>query len=78
MASSTEEGERTYATLLRACREFLKIEPPFVGIVHRDDQVKEAVRRQTSIMKRTPNTEAARDVEQIARRLDRDLRAWYG
>jgi flagellar biosynthesis protein FlhG len=76
MASSTEEGERTYATLLRACREFLKIEPPFVGIVRRDDQVKEAVRRQTSIMKRSPNTDAARDVEQIARRLDRDLRAW--
>jgi flagellar biosynthesis protein FlhG len=76
MASSTEEGERTYATLLRACREFLKIEPPFAGIVHRDDQVKEAVRRQTSIMKRNPNTEAARDVDQIARRLDRDLRAW--
>ena len=32
MASSTErEGERTYATLLRACREFLKIEPPLAG-----------------------------------------------
>jgi flagellar biosynthesis protein FlhG len=54
----------------------LKIEPPFGGIVRRDDQVKEAVRRQTSIMKRSPNTDAARDVEQIARRLDRDLRAW--
>jgi MinD-like ATPase involved in chromosome partitioning or flagellar assembly len=38
--------------------------------------VKEAIRRQTSIMKRNPNTEAARDVDQIARRLDRDLRAW--
>jgi flagellar biosynthesis protein FlhG len=76
MASSTEEGERTYATLLRACREFLKIEPPFVGIVRRDDQVKDAIRRQIPIMKRNPNSEAARDVEQIARRLDRHLRVW--
>lgn len=76
MASSFEEGERTYATLLRACREFLKIEPPFAGIVRRDDQVKESIRRQSSLVKRTPNAEAARDVEQIARRLDRDLRSW--
>ena len=42
MAASQREGERTYATLLRACREFLKIEPPLAGIVRRDDQVKEA------------------------------------
>ena len=76
MASSTEEGERTYATLLRACREFLKIEPPFAGLIHRDDQVKDAIRRQTSIMKRNPNAEAARNVDQIARRLDRELRVW--
>jgi flagellar biosynthesis protein FlhG len=76
MASSVEEGQRTYATLLRACREFLKIEPPFAGIVRRDDAVKDAVRRQSSIMKRNPNTEAARDVEQIARQLDRELRSW--
>ncbi|HEY3917821.1 MAG TPA: MinD/ParA family protein [Stellaceae bacterium] len=76
MASSFEEGERTYATLLRACREFLKIEPPFAGIVRRDDQVKDSIRRQASLVKRSPNAEAARDVEQIARRLDRDLRSW--
>ncbi|HLI21141.1 MAG TPA: MinD/ParA family protein [Stellaceae bacterium] len=76
MASSVDEGQRTYATLLRACREFLKIEPPFAGVVRRDDAVKDAIRRQSSIMKRNPNAEAARDVEQIARQLDRDLRSW--
>ena len=76
MASSIEEGQRTYATLLRACREFLKIEPPFAGFVRRDDAVKDTIRRQSSIMKRNPNSEAARDVEQIARQLDRELRSW--
>jgi flagellar biosynthesis protein FlhG len=76
MASSLAEGERTYATLLRACREFLKIEPPFAGIVRRDDQVKDTIRRQSAILKRHPNADAARDVEQIARNLDRDLRVW--
>jgi flagellar biosynthesis protein FlhG len=76
MASSIEEGERTYGTLLRACREFLKIEPPLAGVVRRDDQVKETIRRQSSLVKRNPNADAARDVDLIARRLDRELRSW--
>jgi len=74
MASSQDEGERSYATLLRACREFLKIEPPLAGIVRRDEQVKETIRRQTSLLQRNPNADAARDVDQIARRLDKELR----
>lgn len=74
MASSQEEGERSYATLLRACREFLKIEPPLAGIVRRDDHVKESIRRQISLIQRNPNADAARDVDQIARRLDKELR----
>jgi flagellar biosynthesis protein FlhG len=75
MAHSDEEGQRSYATLLRACREFLKIEPPLAGIIHRDDQVRESIRRQDSLLRRNPNADAARDVNQIARRLDKELRA---
>ncbi len=74
MASSQEDGERSYATLLRACREFLKIEPPLAGIIRRDDQVKESIRRQVSIFHRNPNADAARDVDLIARQLDKELR----
>jgi len=74
MVPSEEDGQRCYATLLRACREFLKIEPPLAGIVRRDDEVKESIRRQSSLLMRCPNADAARDVEQIARRLDKDLR----
>jgi flagellar biosynthesis protein FlhG len=66
MASNVREGERTYATLRKACREFLKIEPPLAGIVRRDDHVKDSIRRQTSLLTRHPNTEAAHDVEAIA------------
>jgi flagellar biosynthesis protein FlhG len=73
MVSSQREGERTYATLLRACREFLKLEPPLAGIVRRDEKVKDCIRRQTSILTRHPNSEAAGDVEALARRLDREL-----
>ena len=74
MAQSDEDGQRSYATLLRACREFLKIEPPLAGIVRRDDEVKETIRRQDSLLRRNPNAKAAHDVEAIARRLDKELR----
>jgi flagellar biosynthesis protein FlhG len=73
MVGNQRDGERTYGTLLRACREFLRIEPPLAGIVRRDDRVKESIRRQTSLLTRYPNSDAAQDVEAIARRLDQDL-----
>jgi flagellar biosynthesis protein FlhG len=66
MASGPRDGERTYGTLRKACREFLKIEPPLAGIIRRDDHVKDSIRRQTSLLTRHPNTEAAQDVEAIA------------
>jgi flagellar biosynthesis protein FlhG len=73
MASSAREGERTYGTLLRACREFLKLAPPLAGIVQRDEHVKESIRRQVALLTRYPNTQAANDVDQIARRLDQSI-----
>jgi flagellar biosynthesis protein FlhG len=60
------DGERTYGTLRKACREFLKLELPLAGIIRRDDHVKDSIRRQTSLLTRYPNTEAAQDVETIA------------
>jgi flagellar biosynthesis protein FlhG len=66
MASNTRDGERTYGTLRKACREFLKIEPPLAGIIRRDDHVKDSIRRQTSLLTRHPNTDAAHDIETIA------------
>lgn len=69
MAANARDGERTYGTLRKACREFLKIEPPLAGIVRRDDHVKDSIRRQTALLTRHPNTEAAQDVEAIAKHL---------
>jgi flagellar biosynthesis protein FlhG len=69
MAANHREGERTYQTLLRACREFLKLEPKLAGVVRRDDHVKDSIRRQSSILTRHPTSEAATDVEAIAKRL---------
>jgi flagellar biosynthesis protein FlhG len=68
-ANSTREGERTYNTLRKACEGFLKISPPLAGIVRRDMRVREAIRNPTPILIRSPNSEAAMDVEAIADRL---------
>jgi flagellar biosynthesis protein FlhG len=69
MANSTREGERTHNTLLKACEGFLKISPPLIGVIRRDNKVRESIKSQSSILTRFPNTEAATDVEKIAERL---------
>lgn len=70
MATSPAEGERTYATLLKACESFLKISPPLAGVIRRDSRVKDAIRHQVPLLIRHPNTPAAGDVEALAKRLN--------
>lgn len=69
MAASAVEGERTYATLRKACESFLKASPPLAGVLRRDGRVKEVIRHQIPLLVRYPNSEAAADVEALARRL---------
>lgn len=68
-ANSVREGERTYETLLKACRNFLKISPPLLGVVRRDTRVRDAIRSQMPLISRYPTSEAAEDVIAIARKL---------
>ncbi len=69
MAASAHEGERTYTTLRKACESFLKTVPPLAGIIRRDAKIKEAIRHQSPLLVRHPSSEAAADVEALARRL---------
>jgi flagellar biosynthesis protein FlhG len=69
MASSPAEGERTYATLLKACESFLKISPRLAGVIRRDSKVKDAIRHQVPILTRHPNCPAAEDIEALVDRL---------
>jgi flagellar biosynthesis protein FlhG len=69
MAGSESEGERTYATLRKACTSFLKTAPMLAGIIRRDRKVKEAIRHQAPLLMRYPNCTAAEDVEALSRRL---------
>lgn len=68
-AASRAGGERTHATLLRACQAFLGTSPPLAGVVRRDERVREAIRRQAPLLTRHPTSIAAADVEAIARTL---------
>ena len=65
-ATSRANGERTYATLARACKAFLGTTPRLAGIVRRDDRVRDTIRRQTPLLQRHPTSPAAMDVEALA------------
>jgi flagellar biosynthesis protein FlhG len=73
MASSVLEGEKTYKTLLKACENFLRLRPAMAGMVRQDPKVKDSIRHQTPILIRSPNSDAAVDVEKIAREVLRSL-----
>jgi len=68
-AKTIQEGERTYATLRRACENFLPFSPPLAGIIRHDPHVKEAIRAQTPLLIRHPNSDAANDIETLAKKL---------
>ncbi|HET7879470.1 MAG TPA: MinD/ParA family protein [Acetobacteraceae bacterium] len=65
-AATRPAGERTFATLERACQNFLGRSPALAGIVRRDDHVRDAIRRQTLLLSRHPASPAGADVEAIA------------
>jgi len=65
VVESKPSGERTYNTLLRACKNFLKISPPLIGMVSKDNHVKDAIRAQTPYLTRYPATQTAMDIEKI-------------
>ncbi|HBH26013.1 MAG TPA: cobyrinic acid a,c-diamide synthase [Rhodospirillaceae bacterium] len=75
MAAGLTEGQRTYKTLLRACENFLRVAPPLAGIVRADRHVKEAIRHQAPLLTRSPNADAAADVEAIAEGAWKSLQA---
>jgi flagellar biosynthesis protein FlhG len=68
-AATRQAGERTYATLQRACQTFLGQAPAFAGMIRRDEHVRDAIRRQTLMLTRHPNAPAATDVMAIAKGL---------
>jgi flagellar biosynthesis protein FlhG len=69
MAASAAEARRTHAALTRACHSFLGMQPPLLGFVPRDHRVKDAIRHQTPLLTRHPQSPAANAVVTLARTL---------
>ena len=72
-AANQAEGEKTYKTLLKACENFLRLSPPLIGMVRHDKKVKDAIRHQSPILIRSPHSDAATDVEKIAKSVIKEL-----
>lgn len=68
-AASQREGEATFAAINRATTNFLKFSPVLLGVVRKDNKVKDAIRSQSSIIETAPHTTAASDVATISIKL---------
>lgn len=67
MAATHSEGGKIHETIKKACESFLQYSPPLVGVIRRDVRVRDAIRAQTPLLTRSPVSDAAQDVEAIAR-----------
>jgi flagellar biosynthesis protein FlhG len=67
LAANAGDGQKTYDTIRKASESFLGYTPPLAGIVRRDPRVRDAIRAQTPLLTRSPASDAAADVETIAR-----------
>ena len=68
-ASTQKEGEQTYHALSKACMNFLNLSPVLMGIVRRDNKVKDSIRSQKSLLVKAPHSTAATDAAVIAIKL---------
>ncbi|WP_159713720.1 nucleotide-binding protein [Geminicoccus flavidas] len=69
MAETETEGRATYGVLRRVCVHFLAREPRLLGVVHRDPRVAEALKAQTPLLTRHPNSRVAQDITRLAQGL---------
>lgn len=68
-AGTQKEGEKTFGALEKACQNFLKFSPPLLGIIRKDNKVKDAIRAQESLIDKSSFTLAATDAAAISIKL---------
>lgn len=68
--ASRREGEKCYEAIRRACEGFLKMTPKLAGIIKSDKRVVDAIRNQTPLLTRHPQSEAGAAVQELARGLN--------
>jgi flagellar biosynthesis protein FlhG len=68
-AQSQKEGQETFGSLYKACTSFLKIAPVLLGIIRKDNKVRDTIRAQKSLIISSPNSTAATDAATISIKL---------
>lgn len=68
-AGTQKEGNSTYQAINKACQNFLGISPPLMGVVRRDNKVKDSIRSQKSLLIKAPHSTAASDAALISIKL---------
>jgi flagellar biosynthesis protein FlhG len=64
------EGQRAYNSLLQACKTYMDLSLPLLGIIREDTRVRDSIRSQSTIINRYPYSEAAIDLINIAKRIE--------
>jgi flagellar biosynthesis protein FlhG len=70
MVASQAHGRELYQKLARVCDRFLRITPAYFGHVPDDDYVKQAIRRQTTVVEAFPQSPSARAFQRLALAVD--------
>ncbi|WP_084420012.1 nucleotide-binding protein [Henriciella litoralis] len=65
-APNRATGQQTYEAIAMACRQFLGFRPTLAGVVMRDEKVREAVRRQRTLISTDPKAQPIQDAIAIA------------
>lgn len=68
-AATQKEGESTFSALNKACLNFLNLSPPLLGIIRRDNKVKDSIRSQKSLLTKAPHSTAATDAAVLSIKL---------
>ena len=67
-ALSYEEGRQTYTTLLKASKEYIKVDLNLLGIVRQDARIRDSVVNKALLLNRYAKCEGAEDSVTVARR----------
>lgn len=68
--ASAAEGRELHEKLMRVCHRFLGITPAYLGYLPDDDYVRQAIRRQTTVVEAFPSSPAARAFQRLANAVD--------
>ena len=69
-SESKASASRTAQTLAKTCEAFLGFSPRLVGVIRRDAKIRDAIRRQTPLAARHPQSAAIDDFDALALTLD--------